>query len=163
MLAQVSFSVAHAASRQFKSGWSMVSALISCFFFLARRSFQKLSAMSSPQPAPVTGGVGSRCLPARAIVRAVTATKHEPGLSPLYRVVSHGSVVVFTECFVSGLPAYCRPPPWMELVTKFRVGFLRSLRSAQFHRTCQIGMTSIVLRNIKRRTRSRRPKSRRSR
>ena len=31
--------------------------------------------------------------PARAIVRAVTVTKHEPGLSPSCRVVSYGSAL----------------------------------------------------------------------
>ena len=35
--------------------------------------------------------VVSRCPPARAIVRAVTVTKHELGLSPFFRVVSYGS------------------------------------------------------------------------
>ena len=41
---------------------------------------------------PVTpqSGVGSRSPPARTVVRAVTATKHEPGLSLSYRVVSYG-------------------------------------------------------------------------
>ena len=54
-----------------------------------------MSATRSPQLVPVTlqGGVGSRCQPARAVVRAVTATKHEPGLSPLHRVVSYGSAM----------------------------------------------------------------------
>ena len=52
-----------------------------------------LSARTSPQLVPVTTrrGVGSRCQPAHAIGRAATATKHEPGLSPLHRVVSYGS------------------------------------------------------------------------
>ena len=49
----------------------------------------------NPRLVPVTlrGGVGSRCPPARAIVRAVTATKHEPGLSPSHCVVSYGSAL----------------------------------------------------------------------
>ena len=40
-----------------------------------------------------SGGVGSRCRRARAIVHAVTPTKHESGLSPLHRVVSYGSAL----------------------------------------------------------------------
>ena len=50
-----------------------------------------MSARRSRQPVPVTpqSGVGSRCIAARALVRAVTATKHELGLSPSYRVVSY--------------------------------------------------------------------------
>ena len=54
-----------------------------------------VSARRSPQLVPVTlsGGVGPRCQPAHAVVRAVTATKHEPGLSPSYRVVSYGSAM----------------------------------------------------------------------
>ena len=48
-------------------------------------------ARSSPQLAPVTPQGG--CRPARAIVRAVTATKHELGLLPLHRVVSYGSTL----------------------------------------------------------------------
>ena len=54
---------------------------------------QKSLAKRSPELVPVTvqGGVGSRCLPARAVVRAVTATKHELGLPPSSRVVSCGS------------------------------------------------------------------------
>ena len=52
-----------------------------------------MSARRSPQSVPVTtqGGVGSRCQPAQAIAGAATATKHEPGMSPLHRVVSYGS------------------------------------------------------------------------
>ena len=66
-----------------------------CPVFPGKQSSRSLSARRSPQLAPVTlhGGVGSRCPPARAIVRAVTATKHEPGLSPSYRVVSYGSAM----------------------------------------------------------------------
>ena len=54
-----------------------------------------MSARRSPQLVPVTprGGVWSRCPPARATVRAVTSTKHEPGLSPSYRVVSYGQAL----------------------------------------------------------------------
>ena len=55
-----------------------------------------LSARRSPQLVPVNrpqDGVGSRCPPARAVVRAANATKHEPGLSPSYRVVSYGSAL----------------------------------------------------------------------
>ena len=45
-------------------------------------------------PVTLQVGVGSRCRLTLAIVRAVTATKHEPGPSPLYRVVSYGSAMV---------------------------------------------------------------------
>ena len=64
-----------------------------CPPFQGKRSSQSLSARRSPQLVPVSsrGGVGSRCQPAHAIARPETATKHEPGLSPLYRVVSYGS------------------------------------------------------------------------
>ena len=56
-------------------------------------SVHEICQRGSLQPFPDTtiGGVGSRCQPARAIARAATAMKHEPGLSPLYRVVSYGS------------------------------------------------------------------------
>ena len=36
---------------------------------------------------------GSQCQLARAVVRAATATKHEPGLSPSYLVESYGSAM----------------------------------------------------------------------
>ena len=70
-----------------QSGWPMSFALIA--------SSQILPATRSPQLVPVKmqGGVGSLCLSARAVVRAVTAEKHEPGLSPLYRVVSCDSAM----------------------------------------------------------------------
>ena len=66
-----------------------------CLLFPGKQSSQNLSAKRSPQLVPVTtpGGVGSRCLPAHAVVRAVTATKHELGLSPIYRFVSYGSAM----------------------------------------------------------------------
>ena len=44
-------------------------------------------------PLTLQSGVGSRCPPVRAVVRAVTATKHEPGLSPVNRVVLYSSAL----------------------------------------------------------------------
>ena len=69
--------------------------LCCCPLFQTKQGSRNLSARSSPQLAPVIlqGGVGSRCHPSRAVVRDVTATKHEPGLSPLHRVVSYGSAL----------------------------------------------------------------------
>ena len=66
-----------------------------CPLFPGKQSSRNLSARRSPQLVPVSarGGVGSRCPPARAVVRAATATKHELGLSPFDRVVSHCSAV----------------------------------------------------------------------
>ena len=66
-----------------------------CSLHPERQSPRNLSARRSPQLVPFTppGGVGSRCPPAHAVVRAATATKHEPGLSPSYRVVSYGSAM----------------------------------------------------------------------
>ena len=66
--------------------------------FSRERQISRNSSMRrSPQLVPVTppGGDGSRCPPARAVVRAATATKHEPGLSPSYRVVSYGPALEF--------------------------------------------------------------------
>ena len=64
-------------------------------FFREKQSSRNLSKKRSPQLVPVTprGGVGSRCPPAHAIVRAVTTTKHEPGLSLSCRDVSCGSAM----------------------------------------------------------------------
>ena len=59
--------------------------------FPATQGSQNSLARSSPQLAPVTPQGG--CRPARAIVRAVTATKQELGLLPLHRVVSYGSTL----------------------------------------------------------------------
>ena len=78
-------------ARQFprhQSGWFMSFALLS--FFPRRQSSRNLSAKRSLPLIPVTtlSGVGSRCQPAHATVRAATATKHELGLSHLNRVVS---------------------------------------------------------------------------
>ena len=64
--------------------------------------------MRSPQFVPITtlGSVGSRCQPASAFVRAATATKNEPGLSPSYRVVSYCSAMeVLPLVVVFSLPA----------------------------------------------------------
>ena len=93
MLAQVSFAVVHATSRLITPGEPTFFALISSSS--KRNGSQILSAKRSPQLVPVRtpGGVGSRCQPVRAIVRAVTATKHGPGLSSLHRVVSYVSAI----------------------------------------------------------------------
>ena len=76
---------------QHQSGWPLFFALMS--FFLTKQSLRNLSARRWSQLVPVTpaGGVGSRCPLARAIVRAVTATKHERGSLPSFRVVSYSS------------------------------------------------------------------------
>ena len=65
-------------ARQFprhQSGWPIVS-LHCCPLCPEKQSLRKLSVSRSPQVVPVTprGGVGSRCPPARAIVRAVRVT-----------------------------------------------------------------------------------------
>ena len=94
MLAQLVITTGHGSSRGIKVGDP-------CLFFCTdvlfreKQSSRNLSARRSPQLVLLAprGGVGSRCPPARAIVRAVTATKHEPGLSPSYRVVSYGSAL----------------------------------------------------------------------
>ena len=59
-----------------------------------KQSSQTLWAKRSPWLMPVTlqGSVGSRCLPARAVVRAVTA-KHELGLSHTCRVPTHDTAL----------------------------------------------------------------------
>ena len=71
----------------------MFVALISSI--LGEKRFTKFVSEEIATAGAVTneGGIGSRCPPARAIVRAVTATKHEPGLSPLYRAVWYGSAM----------------------------------------------------------------------
>ena len=93
MLSRLSSAILHAAFHYFRVG-SLFS-LDHCPLLPAKQGSTNLLATSSPQLAPVTPscGVGSRCRPARVIVRAVTATKHEPGLSPLHRVVSYGSAL----------------------------------------------------------------------
>ena len=80
---------------QHRSGWLLVFFAKMSSFFPEKQSSRNLSARRSPQLVPATplGGVGSRCPIARAIVRAVTATKHEPRLPPSYRVVSYGSAL----------------------------------------------------------------------
>ena len=89
MLAQLSFAIVHDASHQFRAGGHLFALTSS---FSRETEFTKFVSAKIPQSVPVTlqGGVGSRCRPTRAIVRAMTATKHEPGLSPSYRVVSYG-------------------------------------------------------------------------
>ena len=82
----------------------------------------------SPQLVPVTprGGVGSRCQPALAIARPVTATKHEPGLSPLCRVVSYDSAVEVWAFLVRLSPhqrarskVFAVVPPWRAAWTRW--------------------------------------------
>ena len=85
MLAQLVLAIVHGISRDIKVGGPCFC--ITVLFFLEKESSRNLSARRSPH------GVGSRCQPARALVRAVTATKHEPGLSPSCRVVSCGSAM----------------------------------------------------------------------
>ena len=94
MLAQLVLAIVHGSFPRHQSGWPVFFALLSSFS-QRKRVHANLSARRSPQLVPVTlqGGVGSRCQPARAVVRAVTATKHEPGLSPSCRVVSCGSAM----------------------------------------------------------------------
>ena len=87
VLAQVSLAVVHAAFRQIRAGG--LCSLHCIPPFRETKSSQKLSVKRSPQLMPVTlqGGVGRFCPPARALVRAATATKHEPGSSPFFLVV----------------------------------------------------------------------------
>ena len=64
--------------------------------FFQKTEFSKFASEEiATQPVPVTtqGGVGSRCQPARATLRAAIATKHEPGQSPSKIVVSYGSTM----------------------------------------------------------------------
>ena len=83
-------------ARQFprhQSGWPMFFALMSSFFQRDRvHEICRRGDRHSSFPSRL-GSVRSRCPPVHAIVRAVTATKHEPGLSPSYRVVSNGSAL----------------------------------------------------------------------
>ena len=76
-----------------QSGWPTF--LHYCPLFSRETEFTNFVSEEIAQIVPVTtrGGVGSQCLPARAIVRAVTATKHDLGFSPSYRVVSNGSAM----------------------------------------------------------------------
>ena len=69
-----------------QSDWLLIFALMPSFS--RETEFTKFVSEGSPQlvPIPLQSGVGSRWQIARAVVRAVTATKHEPGLSPSCRV-----------------------------------------------------------------------------
>ena len=81
--------------RFLESNWVAYDLCADCLVLQGNRVHKNLSARRSPQLVPVTmqGGVGSRCLPARAVMRAITATKHEPGLSPSYSGASYGSAM----------------------------------------------------------------------
>ena len=111
-----------------QNGWPMFFALPSSFS--GKQSSRNLSARRSPHLIPVTtlGGVGSRCQPAHAIARAVTATKHEPGLSPSRRVVSYGSATEVWALLMRLLSHYQRARGEVfAMVALLRVAWIRWL------------------------------------
>ena len=103
MLVQLVLAIVHGSSRDITVGGPVLS-------FSGKQISQNLSGRRPPQliPATLQGGVGSRCQPPRAVVRAVNATKHKPGLSPSYRVVSYGSAVEVWALLTRPLSHYMR-------------------------------------------------------
>ena len=126
MLSQLSFAVVRDASRQIRAGGPR--SLHRIPLSPKKQSSQKLSARRSPQLVLATlQGVGSRCQPAHAVVRAATATKHEPGLSPSNRVVSYGSAMEVWALLMRLLSRYQRArsevfavvPLWRPALTRW--------------------------------------------
>ena len=78
-----------------QSGWPMFFAVMSSFFHGNRvhKICQRGDRHSSFPSQLQVASDPDASQPARPIVRAVTATKHEPGLSPSYRVVSYGAAM----------------------------------------------------------------------
>ena len=154
----LSFAAVHAASRQNRVGGLVLC--IDFLFFQGNRGHKICQREDRNSSCPVTlqGGVGSRCRPARAIVRAVTATKHEPGLSPLNRVVSYGSVMEVWALSMRLLSHYQRArsevfavvPLWRAALTRWlsvaisaaKLFFFRCAQRNNYYRsrTCQFFM-----------------------